>query len=65
MTRLIVAFRNYVNAPKRKRIIIIIIIINKVHPRTDHEAHRGSSGIAILFNLGARCGWVVNATLRK
>ena len=26
------------------------------------EAQRGSSGIALLFNLGARWGWVVNAT---
>jgi hypothetical protein len=26
------------------------------------KAQRGSRGIALLFNLGARRGWVVNAT---
>jgi hypothetical protein len=29
------------------------------------KAQRGSRGIALLFfNLGARCGWVVNVTPR-
>jgi hypothetical protein len=28
------------------------------------KAQRGSRGIALVFNLGARWGWVVNDTLR-
>jgi len=28
------------------------------------KAQRGTRGIALLFNLGARWGWVVNATPR-
>jgi hypothetical protein len=28
------------------------------------KAQRGSRCIALLFNLGAKCGWVVNATPR-
>jgi hypothetical protein len=28
------------------------------------EAQRKSRGIAVLFNLGARWGWVVNSTPR-
>jgi hypothetical protein len=28
------------------------------------KAQNGSRVITLLFNLGARCGWVVNATLR-
>jgi hypothetical protein len=29
------------------------------HLRTGHNAKRGSRGVAALYNLGARCGWVV------
>jgi hypothetical protein len=31
-------------------------------PEQATKAQRGSRGIALLFNLGARWGWVVNST---
>jgi hypothetical protein len=34
---------------------------SKILPRTGHEGPEGITGIS-FFNLGARWGWVVNAT---
>jgi len=38
----------------------------KVHPRIGHDVAESSRGASVLlfFNLGARWGWVVNATPR-
>jgi hypothetical protein len=34
------------------------------HLRTGHKAQKGRRVIAVLFNLGASCGWGVSATPR-
>ena len=38
----------------------------KVHPKIGHDVPEGCRGASVLlfFNLGARWGWVVNATPR-
>jgi hypothetical protein len=43
---------------------MLIKVKVKVTPEQATKAQRWSWGIALLFNLGARCGWEVNATSR-
>ena len=38
--------------------------IGHFHPKTRRKARKGSRGIALLFNLGARWGWGVKLTPR-
>jgi hypothetical protein len=46
--------------------LIFYITEVKVKPNLEQatKAQRGSRGIALLFNLGARLGWAVSATPR-
>ena len=43
-------------------LVIPITSKGKVHPRTGHDGPEGE--YSSFFILGARCGWVVNATPR-
>jgi hypothetical protein len=48
----------------RKYFTITVKVKLKLALEQATKAQRGSRGIPLLFNFGARCGWVVNATPR-